>query len=150
MHKFSIVILLMAAAIFSFSPIQPAFAKDAKSAGLLQGKWSITHRPVDKSGQPCPYLPESIEFFKDGTVVTSNIPDMHMPFKIDLTADEKQAIEKRTGFKGNKIILIEPNPQIDWKSTPMVYIYSVNKKELSLTIQGWEKATFKREKKQNF
>lgn len=146
MHKLSIVILLVAAAILSFSPVQSAFAKDAKSAELLYGKWSITHRPVDKSGQPCPYIPESIEFFKDSTVVMSNMPDTHMPFKIDLTADEKQAIEQRTGSKGKKIMLIKPNPQIDWTLTPMVYIYSVNKKELSLTIQGWEKATFKMEK----
>jgi hypothetical protein len=146
MHKFSIATLLMAAVILSFSPVQSSFAKDIKSAELILGKWSITHRPVDKSGQPCAYLPESIEFFKDGTVVMSNMPDMHMPFKIDLTADEKQAIEKRAGFNGKKIMLIKPNPQMDWKSTPMVYNYSVNKKELSLTIQDWEKATFKREK----
>jgi len=72
---------------------------------------------------------------------------MHLPYKTELTADEQQALAKRSeGFKGKQLLLVKPNPRMDWRTTPMVYIYTVNKNDMTLTVQGWETATFKRVK----
>ena len=145
MNRLTILFLLLTATFLAMTPqVQSAFASDAKSTALLQGKWDIVKKPVDKSGNPCPYIPDAIEFFKDGTLEMSNMPNMHMPFKTDLTSDEKQALEKNPRFQGKKLLLVKPNPQMDWKATPMVYIYEVSKNQLSLTVQGYEKATFKK------
>jgi hypothetical protein len=144
MNKLFLFLLLTAISLTMTPLVQSSFANDAKSTGLLQGKWDIVKKPAHKSGDPCPYIPDTIEFFKDGTLELSNMPDMHMPFKTDLTSDEKDAIEQRPGFKGRKLLLVKPNPRMDWKSTPMVYIYEVSENQLSLTVQGYEKATYKK------
>lgn len=147
MFRYPFVIMLLAAIILSFSPVRQSFSKEAASAGLLLGTWEITHRPVDAAGKPCPFLPETIAFFNDQSVLMSNVPGMHLPYKTELTAEEMGALEKRSeGFKGKSLLLVKPNPRMDWRSTPMVYIYSISKNELALTVQGWETATFKRVK----
>jgi len=140
----ALCLLLIATFLPMTTPVQSAFASDAKEIALLQGKWHIVKKPVDKSGKPCPYIPDAIEFFKDGTLEMSNMPGMHMPFKTDLASDEKQIFEKRPEFKGKKLLLVKPNPQMDWKATPMVYIYEVGKNQLSLKVQGYEKALFRK------
>lgn len=147
MPRFSGIMLFLAVTMLSFSPVQQAFSKEVKSGGPLLGKWKITHRPVNAAGKPCPFLPETIEFFKDRTLIMSNLPGKHLPYKIELTADEMQAFEKRSeGFKGKSLLLVKPSPRMDWQSTPMVYIYEITREGLFLTIQGWETATFKRVK----
>ena len=147
MHRKIVVVLLMAVTMFTFSSAGQTFAKETASAGLLLGTWEITHRPVDAAGTPCPFLPETIEFYKDRSAIMSNMPDMRLPYKTELTADEKKAFEKRSeSFKGKRLLLVKPNPQMEWLNTPMVYIYSVSNNELTLTVQGWETATFKRMK----
>jgi hypothetical protein len=147
MRKKSFFVVLLAAVVLTLALVPQLFAKEAKSAGSLSGTWKITHRPVNDAGVPCPFLPESMNFFDDGTLGMSNIPGMHMPYKIKLTADEKKALEKRSeGYKGKSVLLVKPNPNMDWLSTPMAYIYSINGDVLSLTPQGWETATFQRVK----
>lgn len=111
---------------------------------MLFGQWKMTLRPVDDAGKPCPFIPESIQFFKDQTLIMSSAPGQRFQFKTSLTEDEKKAIEaKYPDVKGKSILLIKPNPKMDWRSTPMVYIYSVDKNELTLTVHGWESAKFK-------
>ena len=161
MHRFSIAFLLLAAAILSISPVRSASAKEfrpltstkpadsdkpTKPTDMLQGKWKIIHRPVDAAGTPCPYLPDTIEFFKDKTLMMSNIADIHMPYKTDLTDIELQAFDKRPGLKGKQLLLVRPTSEMDWKATPMVYSYVVTKDELSLAIEGWEQAIYNRAK----
>jgi hypothetical protein len=147
MFRILVAILLLSVVTLSFSPVRLAFANEANSDVLLLGKWKITHRPVNAAGKPCPFLPETIEFFKDQSLIMSNVPGMHLPYKTDLTTDEMQALEKRSeGFKGKRLLLVKPTPRMDWRSTPMVYIFSVTRDGLSLTVQGWETATFKRVK----
>jgi hypothetical protein len=80
-------------------------------------------------------------------LVMSNFPGMKMAYKTDLTADEKTALAKRSdSYIGKQLLLIKPNPRIEWSNTPMVYIYSVMKDVLTLNVVGWETATFKRVK----
>jgi len=141
---FQFIFLLIAALLsMTFNP-RPVIAGDAGAAGLLHGTWTIVSKPVDTAGVQCPFIPDAIEFFKDGTLVMANMPGMHMPFKAELTAEEKTAFEKRPGLKGKKLLLVKPNPRMEWTSTPMVYVYEVGKNELSLTVQGYDKALFKR------
>jgi hypothetical protein len=147
MRRNGVVVSLLVALMLSISLVPLAFSQDAKPAGPLVGSWKITHRPVNDAGKPCPFLPDSIEISKDQTLVMSNVPSMHMPFKTDLTQAETQAFEARSeSFKGKSLLLIKPNPKMDWRSTPMVYIYSISKDGLMLTAQGWEPATYKRVK----
>jgi hypothetical protein len=147
MRRFSFVILLAAAAMLLFSPARQALSSEGGVAAPLLGKWRITHRPVDAAGKPCPFLPESMEISKDHTIVMSNFPGMKMAYKTDLTPDDIRALAKRSeSYNGKHLLLIKPNPQIEWRNTPMVYIYSIIKGVMSLNVVGWETATFKRVK----
>lgn len=123
---------------------QPVFAGESKLIGL----WTITVHSTNSSGEPCPFVPEAMQFFKDQTLIMSHSGDQHMPYKTTLTKDERQALEKRNpDFKGKNLLLVKPNPNMEWSATPMVYIYSINKKELTLTLQGWSPAKFSRSSK---
>jgi hypothetical protein len=147
MLKKSFFAFLLVAVTLSFSPVRQACAAEAKPSAALLGSWKITHRPVDQAGKPCPFLPESIEFFQDQTLTMSNIPGRHLPYKTELTAPERRMLEARKeSYKGKELLLIKPNPKMDWSSTPMVYVYSVTKDGLALTAEGWEPSTFKRVK----
>jgi hypothetical protein len=148
MRRNKFVVLLLIASMLLISLASLSFAKEKEAASPLLGTWKITHRPLNDAGVPCPFLPESMQFFKDQTLVMSNFPGgVHLPYKTDLSPAEKQAFEKKSeSFKGKSLLLVKPNPNMDWTTTPMVYIYSVNKNELTLTATGWEPATFRRAK----
>ena len=147
MRRITLAFVLVAASLLIFSPARQALAKETGPAGPLVGKWQITHRPVDAAGKPCPFLPESMEISKNQTIVMSNVPGMKMPYKTELTVDETEAFAKRSEiYKGKQLLLVKPNPRMDWRTTPMVYIYSITKGVLSITVQGWETAIFKRVK----
>jgi hypothetical protein len=142
MLKKSIVALLLVGLVLSLTPLQQVFAQENSAAKLL-GTWKISHRPVNASG-PCPFLPESIEFLKGEKLIMSNLPGRLLPYKTDLTATEQQAFEARSdSFKGKRLLVVKPNPRMEWTTTPMVYVYELNNKGLSLTVEGWETATFK-------
>jgi hypothetical protein len=141
------MILLAAVTMLSLATVPQTFARTSAAGGPLVGVWQITHRPVDAAGKPCPFLPESIKVIDGQTLTMSNVPNMQLPYKTDLTAGERQALEQRSElFKGKKLLLVKPNPRMDWRATPMVYIYTISKDVLTLTVQGWETATFKRAK----
>jgi hypothetical protein len=143
MRRNNLAVLLLVAGMLLVSFIPSAFSQQATP---LSGTWNITHRPVDQAGVPCPFLPESIQFFNDQTLVMSNFPGRPMPFKTELSAAEKKAFEARSEvYRGKSLLLVKPNPQMDWTATPMVYLYSVSN-NVHLTAQGWEPATFKRAK----
>jgi hypothetical protein len=158
------ILLSVVASVISFSPVQTAFAgqysygrpmqpaqpvkpgQPAQPVNLLVGKWTLTNNPVDASGTPCPHLPKTIEFFQDGTLMMSHIGDIHMPYKTRLTAKETEIFNARPGLKGNSLLLVRPTSEMAWTATSMVYIYTITRSELTLTIQGWPKATYKRTK----
>ena len=145
MRRNSFAVLLLVALMLSITLVPQAFSKEKSPANPLSGVWKITHRPVNAAGVPCPFLPDSIEFFNNQSLIMSNVPGMRMPYKTALTAAEMQAFEKKSeGYKGKSLLLVKPNPRMEWLATPMVYIYSLTKGELILTAQGWEPATFKR------
>jgi len=146
MSKKIVTACLSVALLLSLFLVQVAVAAENGAANLL-GSWSITHRPVNASGQPCPFLPEGIEFFKDQTLVMSNMPGRHFPFQVEPSDELRKAIESRSEeFKGKQLLLVKPVPNMPWESTPMAYVYSVTKNELTLEVLGWEPATFKRSK----
>ena len=147
MRKLSCAVMLAVVVVLSFSLVQTSFSRENAPETQLMGKWQITHRPVDKEGKPCPFLPETIEFFKDRTLLMSNFPGVHLAYKIEITEDERKALEQRSEwFKGKRLLLVRPNPRMGWTNTPMVYVYAVTKDGLSLTVEGWDTATFKQVK----
>lgn len=146
MLRKSFIALLAAVVVLSLAVVQRSFALE-KTAEPLIGSWTITHRPVNAQGQPCPFLPESMKFFNNQTLVMSNMPSRQFPFKTELTAGERKALEERSeDYQGKNLLLVKPVPQMAWEATPMVYAYTVGKDELVLNIQGWEPAKFKRGK----
>jgi len=147
MRRFPLVVLVVAAVMLLGSPVRQALAGEAGAVPPIVGKWMITHRPVDAAGKPCPYLPENMEISKDHTLVMSNFPEFRMAYKTELSADEQQALAARSdSYKGKQLLLIKPDPRMEWLNTPMVYIYSVRKNVMTLEVVGWETATFKRTK----
>jgi hypothetical protein len=147
MRRYAVMFGILAAIMLSLSFVQQVFSKEAKTDGLLLGTWKITHRPVNAAGKPCPFLPETIVFLKGHSLIMSNVPGAHLPYKTELIAEETQALEKRSeSLKGKRLLLVKPSPRMDWRSTPMVYVYTVTRDGLTLTVQGWETATFKRVK----
>jgi hypothetical protein len=130
------ILILSAAAITEAGP---------SSAAQLAGTWQLTAPSVDASGQPCPFVPDGMEFHADRTASMSNVPGGRFPYKTDVTAEEKQAVLARNpGLKGMQLLLLKPSPQMDWRSTPMVYGYRVTKNELTLTVPGYSPAKYKR------
>jgi len=127
--------------------IQPAFSEQPPVDAKLIGAWTTKECSIDSAGSPCPYLPESMEFFKDQTMTMSNLGDQHFSYKTTLTKEEKKAIEQNNPeYKGKSLLLIKYNPNADWASTPM-YVYSVDKDELTLILKGWSPAQFTRKAK---
>ena len=138
---------MLVAVALSLALVPKGFATENNAASQLLGTWQITHRPVNGAGEPCPFLPESIEFFKNQTLVMSNLSGRPLPYKTELTAAEKQSFEARSaGYRGKSLLIVKPIPQMDWTSTPMVYIYAVTKDGLTLIVDGWEPSSFKRVK----
>jgi len=123
----------------------PAAAAEPSASTKLAGSWKLVAPALDPSGQPCPFVPEGMEFHSDQTASMANMPGGRFPYKTDVTAEEKQAVLSRNpGLKGMSLLLMKPMPQMDWQSTPMVYGYTVSKKELILTVPGYSPATFRR------
>lgn len=140
----TVFVLVIASILLSAAA---AIAAGQSLSEKLVGAWKLTSPALDAGGQPCPFVPDSIEFFSDQTVAMANMPGGQMPFKTDLTAEEKQAVLARNpGLKGMGIMLMKPAPQMDWRSTPMVYGYTVSQKQLTLTVPGYSAAKFKRMK----
>jgi len=136
---------VLAAVFIVLALTASAFAGDGGQ--VLSGKWKMTVPARDAAGSPCPFVPDMMEFFDDGTVAMSNMPGNRVPFKTDLAPDEKQAMELRNpSLKGKNLLLVKPMPQMEWRSTPIVYAYSVTANELTISVTGWTPATFTRVK----
>lgn len=158
MNRPSIPTLVLTVAFFVFSLVVPSLARDlnygkqmrpvpqAKPVNPLTGKWALTNNPVDASGNPSPDIPKTIEFFRDGTVMMSNVGDIHMHYKTELTPKEREIFDKRPGLKGNRLLLVRPTSEMAWTATHMVYVYTVTRSDLTLTVPGWPKATYRRSK----
>lgn len=133
--------LIIISAVF-FSAAGAALAiKDGK----LVGRWKLITRPLDAAGNPCQFIPDEMEFYKDETVAMSNMPGNKMPYKIDLTAEEKKKIHERSPeLKGRQLLLIKPSPQMEWETTPMIYGYFLSKSGMDLILPGWSPAKFKK------
>ena len=135
-HRSSLMILIAALVLMTASVVFAA-------TPALTGTWKISVPSKSASGEPCPFVPDGIQFFKDQTVSLSNIGNQRLPYKTELSAAEKKAIETRIPeFKGKNILLIKLAPNMEWTATPMAYAYTITKGELTLILKGWSPATF--------
>jgi hypothetical protein len=140
--------LVLVAITVLASRVNPAVSAVPGEDGKLIGTWTLAQNSTDKSGQPCPFVPQTMEFFKDQSVMVTGFGEQHLPYKTILTKDERQAIEKSCpDLAGKGIVLIKPNPNMPWTSTPMVYGYKIVKNELTLILQGWSPAKFTKKTK---
>jgi len=115
--------------IMLMSPIFLVSCQDP-DVSVLEGKWRAVEIRTDT---PERYLPDEMEFFPDRTMSMPGISDKKMPFKTELTQDEKKLIrENYPELQGKNLLLIKLDPQQkDW-SQSAVYQYSVTADELSL------------------
>ena len=97
----------------------------------LEGKWQIME---SQGNGPEKYLPDEIEFFRDGTVIMSDFPGKKLLFKTELTKEEKGLLRKNyPELEGKSIVLILLDPsQRDWLQNAAAYQYTVTENELSL------------------
>lgn len=143
--KKSTRMVLLAVAGTILTQIQPAYSYGPHSDRNLFGSWTMTHYATDSSGNPCPYVPESIKFFIDKTVMIPRFGNHRFPYKTTVSLEEREKIEKRVPeLKGKKLLLIKLGTKFDWDTTPMVYAYSVENNELTLILQNWSPAKFTR------
>lgn len=139
-HVQLLLVWVMATFLFGVNLV---YAEDPK----LIGVWKLTVPSKDESGKPCPFVPDSMEYFKDQTMVMSNFGSQHLPYKTTLSKDERMKIDQSIpAFKGKGVMLIKPNPNMDWLSTPMKYAYTIKSNELTLILQGYTPAKFKKQK----
>jgi hypothetical protein len=125
--------------------LQPAVAEYHHNDFKLIGSWIKTRNSTDSYGNPCPFVPDTMEFFLDHTMTMSDFGSRHFPYKTALTRVERHVTEERNpDLKGRNLLLILPNPSFNWFYTPMAYAYSVEKNELTITVNGWSPAKFTR------
>jgi len=121
----------------------PAMA--AESA--LMGSWQVLERGVDSANNPCPFVPDTIEFFRDGTVSMTNMPQgMKMLYKTALSPEEAKAVMAKFPYLKDKdhILLMMPATQADWANNSIAYDYAVKGRIFTMTLPGWAPSTFKR------
>lgn len=97
----------------------------------LEGKWRV----IESQGSlPEIYLSAEMEFFADGTVIMSDFPGKKLPFKTELTKEERGLLKKNyPELEGKNIVLIMLDPsQHDWQRNAVAYQYSVAENELSM------------------
>lgn len=140
MKKFSLLTIFLSLMIFS--------AGLSWADGNILGKWKMTVPAMNSAKEPCPFIPDSMEFFSDGTVGMSNMQGMKMLYRTDLTKAELEIQRKRyPDLAKKKIMLMTPPQQMDWSNAAMAYGYSVKGDELVLEISGgWTPAKFMRMK----
>ncbi len=138
-----VICVLISVLVLLTAGIQ-VFAADAVSSPKLVNSWVMTINATDKTGAPCPFTPEFFDFYSDHTVVLSNSGGQHLPYKTRVTPEEREAIEKRIPeFKGQNLLLIKPNPEMDWTSTPMIYAYVFRGDSFLITLPGFSSAKYK-------
>lgn len=96
----------------------------------LEGKWKAAEIQRDESER---YLPDEMEFFPDMTVAMPGFTDKKMPFKTELTGEEKKLVrENYPDAEGKNLLFIKLDPtQKDW-SQSAVFQYTVTGEELYL------------------
>jgi hypothetical protein len=139
-----VTVMLVSAAMVS-APLQPASAAYHHSDLKLIGSWVKTLNSTDSSGNPCPFVPDTMEFFPDNTMTMTDFGSRRLPYKTALTRVERHVVEERKPeLKGKDLLVILPNPGYNWFFSPMTYAYSVEKNELTITVHGWTPAKFTR------
>jgi hypothetical protein len=140
-----VIIWMLASTGMVLSQLQPADAAFHHNDARLIGSWIRTLNSTDSYGNPCPYVPNTMEFFLDNTMIMSDFGSRHLPYKTSLTKVERHVTEERNpDLKGRNLLLVLPDPSYNWFYTPMAYAYSVEKNELTIMVHGWSPAKFAR------
>ena len=118
-------------AVFIFCLIFMFACKNPDIKQPLAGKWQALGPQFNGSEK---YLPDEIEFFQDGTAAMPDFPGKKLPFKTELSKEEKQLLKKNyPELDGKNVLLILLDPsQPNWLQNAVVYEYTVAKDVLSL------------------
>ena len=97
----------------------------------LEGKWQVLEAQVNG---PEKYLSDEMEFFSDGTVSMSDLPDKRLKFKTELTKEENELLRKNyPALVGKNVLMImlDQSGQ-NWLQQAVVYQFTVSDNELTL------------------
>lgn len=122
----------------------------ANAGPSVNGKWKVIDRGVDGSQKPCPFVPDWIEFFADGTVAMANLPQgMRMLYRTAVSDSEAKTLLVKFPYVKDKdhMLLMKPSREADWLNNAMAYRYTVKAGELYLEIAGWTASRYARSKK---
>jgi len=97
----------------------------------LEGKWQVLEAQVN---EPEKYLSDEMEFFPDGTVSMSDLPDKRLQFKTELSKEESELLRKNyPELAGKKVVLIMLDSSgHDWLKNAVIYQFTVSDNELTL------------------
>lgn len=127
--------------------VSMASAALALDSAALVGRWQLVERARDKSGKPCPFVGQQIEFTADGKMISPNMP---MPFKYKANptaAEAEAAVTKNPELKGMEIMLaMMGNSQSDWLKAPIVYGVQLKGNQLTMKVSGYSPARYKKQK----
>jgi len=141
----SIYIVALVSTGIVLSHLQTATAGYHQNDLNLIGSWIKTVNATDSYGNPCPFVPDTMEFFLDNTMTMSAFGSRHLPYKTTLTKVERHVTEERNpDLKGKNLLLVLPDPSVNWIYTPMTYAYYFEKNELTIKVHGWSPAKFTR------
>lgn len=124
-----------------------ASAAMALDSAALVGKWQLVERAQDKSGKPCPFVGQQIEFTVDGKMISPNMP---APFQYKVNpskAEAEVAIARNPELKGMEIMLATMRDlQGDWSKAPLAYGVQLNGNQLAMKVSGYTPARYKKQK----
>ncbi len=135
-------------AVISVAMLALIAACATKAEDPIVGRWKIEVYGIDKDNNPCPFVPEEFEFFRDGTVSMTNAPEgMKLYYATSLNEEDAgQVLTKFPYLKDRKHILMMGPSQTDLVNRAMAYDYSVTGSELRMTLPGWTPSRYRRVK----
>lgn len=116
-----------------------------KEAPTLVGAWRIVDVGVDAEGEPCPFIPDELEFFADGSVAASSLPAGRMAYKIVTDPAEQARVTARFPYaRPGRTLLMMVDAGGDWGRDAMAYGYELDRERLVLEFPGWSPSVFGR------
>jgi hypothetical protein len=113
----------------------------------LIGKWQLVENARDKTGKPCPFVGQQIEFTAGGKMISANMP---VPFRYKVNpakADADGAIARNPELKGMEILLaMVGGSQSDWSKAPIVYGVQLEGNQFIMKVSGYTPARYKKQK----
>jgi hypothetical protein len=119
----------------------------ALDSAALVGTWQLVKPALDKTGKPCPFVGQKIQFTADGKMISANMP-MPFRYKVNPTkAETENALMKNPELKSMEIMLaMTGETQSDWSKAPIVYGVELKDNQFTMKVSGYTPAQYRKQK----